>query len=198
MWKQVRWSDKIGLWPIAYISTQREVLEGQTGSHRAKELTSEGGSGGRPPENFKNLHCKWCNLRYSWAIFVNIISLYCNKTCINYASFITARANVKTLRPTFQLSNLGAVDGGLGLWLSLGIFGSVDPINRYPYPNPNHSPNPKWPSLKFYRHNKKILHHRFKIEISRIKSNFFFLIVKSMWKHLRTCIRHATPLAIVV
>ena len=24
-----------------------------------------------------------------------------------------ARANVKTLRPTFQLSNLGAVDGGL-------------------------------------------------------------------------------------
>ena len=30
-----------------------------------------------------------------------------------------ARANVKTLRPTFQLSHLGAVDGGLGLWLSL-------------------------------------------------------------------------------
>ena len=26
-----------------------------------------------------------------------------------------ARANVKTLRPTFQISNLGAVDGGLGL-----------------------------------------------------------------------------------
>ena len=29
------------------------------------ERTSEGGSGGPPPENFKNLHCKWCNLRYS-------------------------------------------------------------------------------------------------------------------------------------
>ena len=40
-----------------------------------------------------------------------------------------------------KLSNLGAVDGGLGLWLSLGvgILGSVDP-NRYPYPN--HNPNP--------------------------------------------------------
>ena len=24
-----------------------------------------GGPGGPPPENFKNLHCKWCNLRYS-------------------------------------------------------------------------------------------------------------------------------------
>ena len=53
------------------------------------EPTSEGGSGGPSPENFKNLHGKWCNLRYSLAIFVNIISLYCNKTCINYASFIT-------------------------------------------------------------------------------------------------------------
>ena len=36
--------------------------------------------------------------------------------------FFFARANVKTLRPTFQLSNLGAVDGGLGLWLSLGVW----------------------------------------------------------------------------
>ena len=73
----------------AYMSTQREVLEGQTGSHRAKRANFGRGSGGPPPWNFKNLHCKWCNLRYSWAIFVNIISLYCNKTCINYASFIT-------------------------------------------------------------------------------------------------------------
>ena len=39
-------------------ATQREVLEGQTGS-------SEGGSGGPPLENFENLHGKWCNLRYS-------------------------------------------------------------------------------------------------------------------------------------
>ena len=72
------------------MSTQREVFEGQTGSHRAKRVNfGKGGSGGPSPENLKKLHCKWCNLRYSWAIFVNIISLYCNKTCINYASFIT-------------------------------------------------------------------------------------------------------------
>ena len=50
------------------------------GATERSELTSEGGSGGPPPENFKNLHCKWCILRYSWAIFVNIISLYGNKT----------------------------------------------------------------------------------------------------------------------
>ena len=49
----------------AYMSTQREVLEGQTGATERSEPTSEGGSGGPPPENFKNLHGKWCNLRYS-------------------------------------------------------------------------------------------------------------------------------------
>ena len=43
---------------------------------------SEGGSGGPYPEIFKNLYWKWCNLSHSWAIFVNTISLYCNKTCI--------------------------------------------------------------------------------------------------------------------
>ena len=59
------------------------------GATERSEPTSEGGSGGPPPENVKNIHCKWCNLRYSSAIFVNIISLYCNKTCINYASCIT-------------------------------------------------------------------------------------------------------------
>ena len=74
----------------SYMSTQREVLEGQTVSHRAKRANFGRGSGGPPPENVKHLYCKWYNLRYSWAIFVNIISLYCNKT-----------------RPTFQLSNLG-------------------------------------------------------------------------------------------
>ena len=62
------------------------------GATERSERTSEGGSGGPAPENFKNLHGKWCNLRYSWAIFVNIISLYCNKTCINYASFITIKS----------------------------------------------------------------------------------------------------------
>ena len=51
--------------PDAYMSTQREVLEGQTGSHRAKRANFGGGSGGPPPENCENLHCKWCNLRYS-------------------------------------------------------------------------------------------------------------------------------------
>ena len=65
---------------------------GRTGSHRAKRANFGRGSGGPPPEHFKNLHCKWCNLRYSLAIFVNIISLYCNKTCINYASFITIQS----------------------------------------------------------------------------------------------------------
>ena len=29
---------------------------------------------GSSPGKFQNLYCKWCNLRYSWAIFVNIIS----------------------------------------------------------------------------------------------------------------------------
>ena len=57
------------------------------GATERSEPTPEGGCGGPPPENFK-----WCNLRYSRAIFVNIISLYCNKTCINYASFITIKS----------------------------------------------------------------------------------------------------------
>ena len=35
------------------------------GATERSESTSEGGSGGPPPENFKNLHGKWCNLRYS-------------------------------------------------------------------------------------------------------------------------------------
>ena len=47
------------------------------------------GSGGPAPEIKKNLYCKWCNLRYFGAIFVNTISQYYNKTCIkrklNYA-----------------------------------------------------------------------------------------------------------------
>ena len=35
------------------------------GAIERSEPTSEGGSGGPSPENFKNLHGKWCNLRYS-------------------------------------------------------------------------------------------------------------------------------------
>ena len=35
------------------------------GATERSEPTSERGSGGPPPENFKNLHGKWCNLRYS-------------------------------------------------------------------------------------------------------------------------------------
>ena len=35
------------------------------GATERSEPTLEGGSGGTPPENLKNLHCKWCNLRYS-------------------------------------------------------------------------------------------------------------------------------------
>ena len=30
--------------------------------------------------------------------------------------------------------------GGLGLWLTVGVLGSVNP-NRYTYPNPNNNPN---------------------------------------------------------
>ena len=59
---------------MAYMSTQREVFEGQTAACRAKRAL-EGGSGGPPPEFFKTLYCKWCNLSYSSAIFVNTISL---------------------------------------------------------------------------------------------------------------------------
>ena len=51
------------------------------------------------------------------------------------ASVFTDRLR-KTLRPTFQLSNFG----GLGLWLRVGVLGSVNP-NRYPYPNPNNNTN---------------------------------------------------------
>ena len=35
------------------------------GATERSEPASEGGSGGPPPENLKNLHGKWCNLRYS-------------------------------------------------------------------------------------------------------------------------------------
>ena len=75
--KNILYRDKIHVGPYkgvdpdtkvggtAYMSTQREVLEGQTGSHRAKRANFGRGSGGPPPENFKNLHGKWCNLRYS-------------------------------------------------------------------------------------------------------------------------------------
>ena len=49
----------------AYMSTQREVLEGQTGSHRAKRANFGRGVRGSSPGKFKNLHGKWCNLRYS-------------------------------------------------------------------------------------------------------------------------------------
>ena len=52
---------------VTYMSTQRDFLEGQTRSHRAKRANFGWGvgGGGSPSENFKNLHCKWCNLRYS-------------------------------------------------------------------------------------------------------------------------------------
>ena len=44
---------------------------GPTGPTERSEPASEGGSGGLPPEIFKKLYCKWCNLSYSWAILVN-------------------------------------------------------------------------------------------------------------------------------
>ena len=75
------------------MSIQREVLEGQTGSHRARsEPTSEGGP---LPENVKNLHGKWCNLRYFLAMKVLfqyrlIVILNCRfnyYTCLCRANF---------------------------------------------------------------------------------------------------------------
>ena len=35
------------------------------GATERSEPTLEGGFGGPPPKNFKNLDGKWCNLRYS-------------------------------------------------------------------------------------------------------------------------------------
>ena len=70
-------------WYIHTCQPREKFSRDKRGATERSELISEGGAGGPPPENFKNLHCKWGNLRYSWAIFVNIISLYCDKTCIN-------------------------------------------------------------------------------------------------------------------
>ena len=60
----------------AYMSTQREVFEGQTKARRAKRGGLWNGGPGVLPQKFtKNLYCKWCNLSCSCAIFVNTISL---------------------------------------------------------------------------------------------------------------------------
>ena len=70
---------------IAYMSTKREVLEGQTGSHRAKRANF--GRGARKIS--KTYIANGAIYVIPELYIVNIISLYCNKTCINYASFIT-------------------------------------------------------------------------------------------------------------
>ena len=99
----------------AYMSTQRESFEGQNGGPPSEaRRASEGGSGGPPPEIFKNLYCKWCNLRYFWAIIVNTISLYYNKTCIkrrlNYAyHFAYAGATVNEIIAKTLLRKLALV-----------------------------------------------------------------------------------------
>ena len=96
MWKQVRWSDKIGLWPIAYMSTQREVLEGQTGSHRAKRDNFGRGVRGSSPEN---LHCK-CNevkirIKCKFFFFFFKLSNRCGSTCVRAYG---------TLRPCYTIA----------------------------------------------------------------------------------------------
>ena len=58
-----------------YMSTQRDILEGQTGSHRAKRANSGRGSGGA----FQNPILQNVMVQYTLtlSIFVNIMSLYC-------------------------------------------------------------------------------------------------------------------------
>ena len=58
--------DPIRKWGGRHTCEPREKFwRAKRGATERSEPTSEGGSGGPPPKNFKNLHGKWCNLRYS-------------------------------------------------------------------------------------------------------------------------------------
>ena len=109
------WQTTKTMTTITYMSTQRERFEGQNGGPPSEaRRASEGGSGGPPPDIFKNLYCKWCNLRYFLAIFVNTISLYYNKTCINrklnYAKhFACTGSNVNEINAKTLLRKLAHV-----------------------------------------------------------------------------------------
>ena len=51
--------------PLHTCQAREKFWRDKRGATERSEPTSEGGSGGPPPTNLKNLHCKWCNLRYS-------------------------------------------------------------------------------------------------------------------------------------
>ena len=59
------------------------------GATERSEPTSEGGPGGTPRKILKTYIANGAIYVIPELYIVNIISLYCNKTCINYASFIT-------------------------------------------------------------------------------------------------------------
>ena len=61
-----------------HVNPERSFRGTNDGPSSEARWALKGGSGGHPPEIFKNLYCKCCNLSYSWAIFVNTIRLYCN------------------------------------------------------------------------------------------------------------------------
>ena len=64
-----------------HVNPERSFRGTNGGPSNEERRALEGGSGGAPPEFFKNLYCKWCNVSYSWAIFVNTIS-HCNTISI--------------------------------------------------------------------------------------------------------------------
>ena len=57
--------EAIGIIPTHTCQPREKFWRDKRGATERSEPTSEGGPGGAPPENFKNLHCKWCNLCYS-------------------------------------------------------------------------------------------------------------------------------------
>ena len=54
---------------IIHVNLERMFRGTNSGPSSEARCTPEGGFGGPPPEIFKNLYCKWCNLSYSWTIF---------------------------------------------------------------------------------------------------------------------------------
>ena len=48
-----------------HVNPERSFRGTNYGPSSEPRRALEGGSGGPPPEIFKNLYCKWCNLSYS-------------------------------------------------------------------------------------------------------------------------------------
>ena len=71
------------------MSTQREVLEGQTGSQRARQVR-KGGQGVLPRKISKTYIANGAiYIIPELNLWILLAYIHCNKTCINYASFIT-------------------------------------------------------------------------------------------------------------